>query len=138
MQKTLVEQVVSVLTAKENDLFREHPSFTSRGWILLKAREYIEKHEGSPVRLADVCQAVGVGHRAMQLAFAQGLGISPMKFLKLRRLHVARRRLREASPDALLVKQAALRAGFTHMAQFARDYRELFGELPSETRGDER
>jgi AraC-like DNA-binding protein len=138
MQKTLLEQVVSVLTAEENDLFHEHPSFTSRGWIMLRAREYFEKHEGSPVRLADVCQAVGVGQRALQLAFAEGLGISPMRYLKLRRLNIVHRQLKEASPDTVLVKQAALRAGFTHLGQFAREYRELFGEFPSETAGHER
>ena len=134
MQKTLVEQVVSVLTAEENDLFRDHPSFTSNGWILLQAREYFEKHEGCPVRLADVCQAVGVSQRALQVAFAEGLGISPMRYLKLRRLHTVRERLKRTSVDEMTVTLAAREAGFVDLSRFSRDYKNLFGHLPSETR----
>ena len=134
MQKTLVEQVVSVLTVEENDLFRGHPSFTSNGWILLHAREYFEKHEGYPVRLAEVCQAVGVSQRALQVAFAEGLGISPMRYLKLRRLQAVRERLMRTSVDEMTVTLAAREAGFVDLSRFSRDYRNLFGHLPSETR----
>ena len=134
MQKTLVEQVVSVLTAEENDLFRDYPSFTSNGWILLQAREYFEEHEGSPVRLADVCQAVGVSQRALQVAFAEGLKISPMRYLKLRRLQAVRERLQRTSVDEMTVTLAAREAGFVDLSRFSRDYKNLFGHLPSETR----
>ena len=134
MQKTLVEQVVSVLTAEENDLFREHPSFSSAGWMLLQAREYFEQHEGNPVRLADVCQAVGVSQRALQVAFAEGLKISPMRYLKLRRLQSVRERLQRTSVDEMTVTLAAREAGFVDLSRFSRDYKNLFGHLPSETR----
>jgi AraC-like DNA-binding protein len=33
----------------------------------------------------------------------------------------------------LLIGDAAARWGFSHLSYFAREYRDLFGELPSET-----
>jgi AraC family ethanolamine operon transcriptional activator len=37
-----------------------------------------------------------------------------------------------AAPESR-VADIAIRWGFWHMGQFARDYRAMFGELPSET-----
>ena len=136
LQATLIDKIVAVLTAGGDEFFGERPlPISSTGKILLRTREFFKEQGNKQIALSNVCQAVGVGQRALQLAFAKGLGISPMRYLKLRRLNNVRKQLREASPDPVLVKQAALRAGFTHMGQFARDYRELFGESPSETRG---
>ena len=136
LEATLIEKIVAVLMAGGDEFFGERPlPISSTGKILLRTREFFKEQGNKQIALSNVCQAVGVGQRALQLAFAKGLGISPMRYLKLRRLNNVRKQLREASPDPVLVKQAALRAGFTHMGQFARDYRELFGESPSETRG---
>lgn len=134
LQRALVEQVVSVLTAEENDLFRENSSFSSIGWVLLQAREFFEEHEGGPIRLADVCQALGVSQRTLQVAFAEGLGLSPMRYLKLRRLQAVRERLKRTSVDELTVSLAAREAGFVDLSRFSRDFKHLFGQLPSATR----
>jgi AraC family ethanolamine operon transcriptional activator len=133
IEKTLVEQVVSVLTAAEPDLFRQRPSFSSAGWALLQTREFFQEHEGSPVRLADVCRALGVSQRTLQVAFAEGLGVSPMQYLKLHRLHLVRTRLKETSAQDVAVSKAAREAGFVDLSRFSRDYKKLFGQLPSKT-----
>ena len=133
MQKTFVEQVVSVLTSEEHDPFREPRSFSSTGWLLLHAREFFEEHAASPVRIAEVCRALGVSQRTLQVAFAEGLGVSPMRYLKLHRLHVVRTRLKQTSAEDVGVSKAAREAGFVDLSRFSRDYKELFGQLPSET-----
>lgn len=133
LQRTQVERVANVLTAEDNDLFCECPSFSSRGWVLLQAKAYFEENEGKPIRLADACRAVGVAQRTLQAAFLEGLGVSPMRYLKLRRLRAVRKRLHETSTDEVTVTLAAREAGFVDLSRFSRDYKELFGELPSET-----
>ena len=50
-------------------------------------------------------------------------------YINAMRLNGARRELM----NRLKVNEAANAWGFWHMGQFAKDYRKLFGELPSET-----
>lgn len=133
LQKALVERVVTVLMTTNNDLTDEHPSFSSTGWVLLQARDYFEENRGTPVRLADVCRAIGVSQRMLQVAFADGLGITPMRYLKLRRLHMVRERLQSTTTEELTVTHAAREAGFVDLSRFASDYKKIFGQLPSET-----
>jgi AraC family ethanolamine operon transcriptional activator len=81
----------------------------------------------------DLCAALGVSARRLHDAFRAVLGMSPHAYLKSRRLLLAHRALlgRMDRPD--LVKSVALAHGFWHLGHFARDYRALFGRLPSET-----
>ena len=133
-QTSVVEKVVTVLTATENDLIRESRSARSVGQILLQTRAYFDATGKTSISLGDLCRAVGVGQRRLQLAFAEGLGISPMRYLKLRRLNAIHEQLVNTKPNPPLIKQVARRAGFTHMGKFAQDYKKVFGECPSETR----
>jgi AraC family transcriptional regulator, ethanolamine operon transcriptional activator len=43
-----------------------------------------------------------------------------------------RRALRQAAPG-VTIQDIASHWGFWHLSQFAQDYRQLFGELPSDT-----
>jgi AraC family ethanolamine operon transcriptional activator len=55
----------------------------------------------------------------------------PARYLRILRLNAARRAL--LSGRAGSVTAAATDFGFFHFGRFARDYRGLFGEAPSET-----
>jgi AraC family transcriptional regulator, ethanolamine operon transcriptional activator len=46
---------------------------------------------------------------------------------------LVRRALASGGAGVRLVKSVALAHGFWHLGNFARDYRERFGEAPSET-----
>lgn len=59
--------------------------------------------------------------------------MGPKRYRLLRRLHLARRALREAAPDTTSVTDIAMRHGFWQLGHFAVDYRALFDETPSAT-----
>ena len=59
--------------------------------------------------------------------------MSPVRYLKLRRLHQARRALRRADPDLNTVQTIANRCGIWHLGRFAHEYKALFNEAPLET-----
>jgi len=61
-----------------------------------------------------------------------------MAYLKRVKLGRCREDLLAASPDTEFVGDIAAIWGFYHLSSFARDYRRVFGELPSESlkRGD--
>jgi transcriptional regulator GlxA family with amidase domain len=55
-----------------------------------------------------------------------------MMFVKRVRLRHARRMLLAPEPDTTVAK-VALMCGFGNLGNFAKDYRDVFGELPSHT-----
>lgn len=97
-----------------------------------RAREYIHAHAADPISLSELAARLGVGLRALQIAFRRELGCSPREYLMTCRLEVARSRLLAAGEGAT-VTQIALDCGFSDMTVFSRKYREQFGEKPSET-----
>jgi len=108
-------------------------SLLSKSRIVRKCQEYLNEHLPGKVTKLELCQAAGVSARSLQDAFRAICGVTPYEFLKFRRLHEARRLLREGDPRTTAVKQCALEAGFWEFGRFAVEYRQHFGESPSET-----
>jgi transcriptional regulator GlxA family with amidase domain len=105
----------------------------STGWIVRRAEEFIEAHADQPIAIADIAASAGCGVRALQAAFQQFRGTTPLAALKEARLQAAHSALRaagDAQPTALVVQ----RFGFTNLSRFKADYRRRFGEDPRETR----
>lgn len=101
--------------------------------VVRRAQEQIRELAAEPVRLADLAVSLGVGMRALQVAFRRHVGCSPREYLLRCRLDVVRERLLSA-PEDLTIAAIALDCGFTDLAHFSKKYRETFGELPSATR----
>lgn len=83
--------------------------------------------------LAQICQAVCSSQRSLQYGFQEMLGMGPMAFVKVQRLHGIRRALIYTDPKPETVAQIAHQWGFLSPGHFTRDYKTMFGELPSET-----
>ena len=102
--------------------------------VVRDAEAFLEEHLGQPIFRQQLCQALGVSLRKLHDSFMATTGMSPLAYLKTRRLLLARRALCRGEGDAALVKSVALAHGFWHFGHFAQDYRAQFGETPSETR----
>ncbi|MEO8350621.1 MAG: helix-turn-helix domain-containing protein [Chthoniobacteraceae bacterium] len=101
-----------------------------------QARDYIADRLGQPIYLDELCRACGLSRRGLQKIFREKIGISPMEYLSLRRLHGVRQDLK-ANVEWGGVKAAALEWGFWHLGRFSAEYRRIFGELPSATLANE-
>lgn len=93
---------------------------------------YLEAAQGRAVFSDEIATAVGVSPRFVNQCFDAVFGMSVHRYLRLRRLAEARRRL-VAGGEGVLVKQVALDLGLWHFGRFARAYSQLFGETPSQT-----
>jgi AraC family ethanolamine operon transcriptional activator len=133
----LQDMVIDVFTVGARELPR--PRATREAHRVVRAAdELLRANPDRPVQREELCIALGVSLRKLHDAFVGTTGMSPQHYLKVRRLVLVRRALRAPSADPLLVKSAALAHGFWHLGHFARDYRDLFGETPSETAGRRR
>ncbi len=95
-------------------------------------RVFEADHTRSP-RLADLCAASGVGQTWLHKCFLDIYGCSPGTYFQARRLSLARDRLLDAGVPPVAIKQVALSLGFVNSGRFALEYRERFGENPSDT-----
>lgn len=95
--------------------------------------EYLEANAAEPVHMAELSKLTGMSVRSIQAGFKATYGCSPMAFLKVRRLELARKRLLCAVPGTTSVAKIALDCGFSHLGRFSGLYRARFGESPSAT-----
>ncbi len=109
------------------------PSWGRQRQLIDKAVDYCEYREDEVIRINLLCRELGISERTLRFAFHNLTGMPPLAFLKKQRLNRIYRILRNSDPAEMLVKQVAYPHGFSHLGQFSRDYRQLFGEAPSET-----
>ena len=105
---------------------------TARIRIAKLAQEYIEEYHRETVRMEDLCRVTSVGIRTLQRCFKEYFELSISDYLKAVRLNTAHRELTVAHPSEDSVTSIALRNGFTHLGRFSTEFRNLFGQLPSE------
>jgi len=101
--------------------------------IVRRAEEHFLAQRGQRISLADLCTAAGVGRSALNMAFHEVTGMSPLRYLRARRLNEARVRLSAVPSGRGAVGQVAMDCGFTELGRFAGEYRQLFGVSPSMT-----
>lgn len=85
----------------------------------------------SRITLTDLEEFSGFSARALQYGFRRRFGCSPQRWLLDQRLEAVHAALRAAGPEATVTAVAG--RYFTHLGRFARQYRDRYGESPSDT-----
>ncbi len=98
-----------------------------------RALDVIEASSESAVAMSALAEATNVSERSLRAGFRKYLGMSPTRYMQLRALSKARRRLAAGGPDELSVAEVATDLGLWDLGRFAGRYRAIFGELPSST-----
>ena len=104
-----------------------------RSRIIRMSMDFVDQHDGEYLSVEQLAIVAGVSERTLRDAFQCYFGVAPVKFLHRRTLHQVRAALKTADPSRATVTNIATQFGVWHFGRFARDYRFLFGELPSET-----
>ena len=98
-----------------------------------RAVAFIEDHADRDLTVTDIAAASFVTVRAVQLAFRQHLGMTPVEYLRRVRLDRAHQDLVTADPACESVTAVASRWQFASPSRFAAYYRRTFGIVPSRT-----
>ena len=101
--------------------------------IIVRFEEFLEANLNRPLYLAEICTSIGVAERTLRASCEQHLGMGPIRFLTLRRMHLAHHALVRADPLKSTVTRIVADHGFWELGRFSVTYRALFGESPSET-----
>lgn len=101
---------------------------------LLKAFDDLANNSGEALPNLDLISSeLGVGRRTLFYALRQSLGLTPRRYLEIRRLIELRKQLRKTDPSDSTVTDLATELGFGDLGRMAGKYRRQFGEYPSET-----
>jgi AraC-like DNA-binding protein len=101
-------------------------------WHVRRACALIESRMSESLSVGWVARKVGVSVRSLQSGFRHSLGITPVQFIRDRRLERLHASL-EASDTNASVTQLMLECGIVNFGRFAQYYRKRFGCRPSAT-----
>ncbi len=107
--------------------FRNHKA------VMARLEDFLGAHPDRPLYLSEICVAANASERTVRACCQEHLGMGPVRYLWLRRMHLARRALSLASERAATVTSIAMANGFWELGRFSVAYRSLFGEAPLAT-----
>ena len=91
--------------------------------IVARFEEFLEANPDQPLYLTEICAAIGVAERTLRIACEEHLGMGPIRYLSLRRMHLVRRALLRADPSTATVTRLATDHGFWELGRFSVAYR---------------
>ena len=131
LEQELCHALVDCLSADDN---KQNPRKAERhADIMARFEAALAVHADCQPSLAEFCAAIGVAERTLRACCAEFLGLSPTKYILLRRLNMVRSALRRADPATARVAEIARSFQFSELGRFAVTYRRTFGEMPSIT-----
>jgi AraC-like DNA-binding protein len=102
-------------------------------WVVARLEELRAANPDRSLSLNEICAAIGVSERTLRTCCQEHLGIGPIRYLWLRRMHLVQRALAQADPATTTVTAVATDFGFWELGRFSVAYRKVFGESPSTT-----
>jgi AraC-like DNA-binding protein len=131
LEQEMLHAIINCLTANEaSDNLKTRRKHAA---IMIRFEEAIDKRIDQKINMPALCAEIGIPERTLRMCCAESLGVSPTRYLLLRRLNKARWALRRADPSRTSVAEIARSYQFLELGRFAVAYRTTFGELPSTT-----
>jgi len=131
LEEELLRAIINCMTVHEgNENSRNRHNHAA---VMVRLEQELSRHADEKLSMPRLCAAVGVPERTLRMYCAKSLGVSPTRYLLLRRLNKARSALRRADPSMVTVAEVARNHQFLELGRFAVTYRATFGESPSVT-----
>jgi AraC-like DNA-binding protein len=132
----IMEALVSCLT--QGRARRDRAALRRHRQIVVRLEEAMRERPEQMLSMPDICAALGVARRTLNLACLEFLGQGATQYARARRLDHVRAALLGSDPGVTTVTNVAMSFGFWELGRFAQAYRARFGERPSDTLGHNR
>jgi AraC-like DNA-binding protein len=129
IEQALVEAMVFCLVDTHSGKVRNVQRHRAR--VMARLEEALMANPEEPLYMAELSAQVGTSYWTLRDCCLEYLGMSPKRYLWLRRMNLARRALRRAKAEQTTVTAIASDCGFWELGRFSVAYRSLFGESPS-------
>jgi AraC-like DNA-binding protein len=132
-EEELLEHVCTIVARAWNPIPDLPTRRTDRYALFAQAAQLMRDPGAQPVRLSSICTSLAASEETLRQTFREFVGLPPIRYAKLCRMHECRESLKAADPRVDNVKSVAWRCGITHLGRFAAEYRQMFGEHPRTT-----
>jgi AraC-like DNA-binding protein len=87
--------------------------------IVARFEDFLAENPDRPLYLTEICAAIGVAERTLRASCEEHLGMGPIRYLALRRMHVVQRALLHSDPSRSTVTQIVTDHGFWELGRFS-------------------
>ncbi len=101
--------------------------------VFRRAQSYIHANLSHPMTLDQIAEGANASRRTVYRAFTRVLDLTPQAYIRQLRLNRIRAKLVSETERTCTITVVANEWGIGELGRFAGWYRELFGELPSQT-----
>jgi len=130
IEQEVLHALVNFLIADEVEPLSKH---RQPARVMRRFEETVCNRVGEKLGIPALCAELDIPERTLRTYCAKFLGVGPSRYFLLRRLNRVRRALQDANPSTSSVASIAEAHHFFQLGRFARNYRSVFGELPSVT-----
>ena len=129
IEGALTETMVFCLAADHSEQVRNVHRHRAR--VMRRLEDIVRAKSEETLYMAELCAAVGATYWTLRDCCLEYLGMSPKRYLWVRRMNLARLALSSADSEKTTVTEIATNYGFWELGRFSVAYRSLFGEPPS-------
>lgn len=98
-----------------------------------RIRDFIERNLRQEITVGQLARLANISERSLYALFEKHAGTTPKRYLRQKKLERIHADLSDPRGNVRNVTEIALDYGFLHLGRFSRNYKDAFGELPSET-----
>ncbi|RLB74788.1 MAG: hypothetical protein DRH03_00010 [Deltaproteobacteria bacterium] len=130
MYNHLVENLAYLLTREQEQITLTHDRYQQ---IAATVKRILNDDITNIIQVSDLCHLTGQSERTLERVCKKAFGLPPQRLLKSHRLKVVRKALQSNTEEKLNISKLSMDYGFMHPSRFAGEYKNHFGELPSQT-----
>ena len=133
LKLSLFALLLHLLKEHKDDEFSSHKYSNPKAEIAKKAIEYMKLHYAEPLTVSGIAASLGFTKYYFCHVFSEITGSTVINHLNYIRCKNARKLI---SSGKCNITEAAEQCGFTNMSYFAKIYKSIIGQLPSETKAE--
>lgn len=133
-KRSLCELLAGLVVHPETALLSRPQEIQSSDGLAHAIRDYIRDRRGVRIGPNELAQKFSISRRNLERIFQSKLGYSPAAYIQIVRLNEFRSALLRPENQDVTIGDVAANLGIWHLSRLAQNYRQQFGELPSDSR----
>lgn len=128
-EERIVDAIISSLSTQKGHLIH----LTDGEKTALEVKKFLLDSLEETMTIQDIVEQFNISYKTLQNSFKSLFGFTPKYFITLLKLNRAHEDLQFYDSQTTNVSDIAIKWGFSHFGRFSKEYKSLFGVLPSET-----